>query len=387
MQASISKSLVITTGLAIFAMQFGAGNIVFALSVGQYAQDKNLFATLGLLLSGVVVPLLGLIAMTLYQGDYKSFFARIGKFPGLLLTILMLSLLGPVGAIPRCIALAYSTSSPYLPSIPLHVYSMICCICIYFLTFRRTQILDIIGYFLTPFKLGSLLFLIICGIYTAVSLPISPHDGLTIFFKGFTDGYQTMDLLGAFFICSVVLDCLRKNQYDADPKNSSTLVTATLKACCIGSALLALIYIGFSYTAAYHSRHLGDTSPEDLVSKISLTVLGAYGGLFVCFAVTMACLTTAIALSTVFAEFLHKDVSKGSISYPVSLLITLLITYFVSTMNFTGIMKMLTPILYLFYPALIMLCILNILHKLYQFQPVKIPMLIVFGASLCRYFI
>ena len=76
---SISKSSILTSGLAIFAMLFGAGNIVFALAVGQFAQDKTLFGTLGLVLSGVVVPLLGLIAMTLFDGNYKNFFERMEK--------------------------------------------------------------------------------------------------------------------------------------------------------------------------------------------------------------------------------------------------------------------------------------------------------------------
>ena len=72
--AKSNLSNTITTGLAMFSMLFGAGNIVFALAIGQYAQDKNLFAILGLLITAVGVPFLGLIAMTLFGGDYKKLF-------------------------------------------------------------------------------------------------------------------------------------------------------------------------------------------------------------------------------------------------------------------------------------------------------------------------
>jgi LIVCS family branched-chain amino acid:cation transporter len=67
MQALTQKSTTLTTGLAMFSMLFGAGNIVFALAVGQYAQDKNFFAIIGLLITAVGVPLLGLVAMTLFN--------------------------------------------------------------------------------------------------------------------------------------------------------------------------------------------------------------------------------------------------------------------------------------------------------------------------------
>jgi branched-chain amino acid:cation transporter, LIVCS family len=385
METTFSRSVIFTAGLAIFAMQFGAGNIVFALSAGHFAQDKTLFAILGLIITGVIVPLVGLVAMTLFNGDYKSFFSRVGKVPGFILTALMLSLLGPFGATPRCIALSYSTSKAYLPAISLPIFSLICCLFIFLFTVRRTKILDVIGRFLTPLKLGSLTFLIIWGIIQANTMPSVSLDGFTAFFKGFTDGYQTMDLLGAFFICSVVLDCLKRKASDDDKTLYKSLIKATLKASCIGSALLALIYVGFSYTAAYHSHGLDQVSPDELVSRISMSVLGAYGGIFVCFAVTIACLTTAIALSTIFAEFLHKDISRGKVSYPIALAITLAITFVVSTLDFTGIIKMLTPILHVCYPALIVLSILNIMHKLLNFQPVKIPVLITFCVSLLGY--
>lgn len=386
MQSSFSKFLVVlTAGLAIFAMQFGAGNIVFALSIGNYAQDKTLIATLGLIMSGVLVPLIGLVAMTLFDGDYKTFFSRVGKTPGFLLTVLMLCLLGPFGAIPRCLTLSYATSKAYFPFISLPLFTMSCCIFIFLLTVKRTQIFDIIGYYLTPVKLGSLLFLVFAGFLYATTLPVASHDHLTVFFKGFKDGYQTMDLLGAFFICSIVLEGIRKNTPAMTPGPSRALTSSTIKASFIGYALLAIIYLGFSYTAAFHSESLQGSSPQDLVGNVATVVLGTYGGVFICFAVTIACLTTAITLSTVFAEFFHKEISQEKISYPWSLVITLVITFVISTLDFTGIVKMLTPVLQLFYPALIVLCIVNILHKVTQFQPVKVPVAIALVVSALGY--
>jgi len=386
MQALTQKSTTLTTGLAMFSMLFGAGNIVFALAVGQYAQDKNFFAIIGLLITAVGVPLLGLVAMTLFNGDYKTFFERIGKVPGFILATIILGLIGPFGAIPRCIALSYSTSKMYLPEISLPVFSIFACLFIFLCTFRRTSILDIMGYILTPLKLGSLSFIIIKGFLSSPEVPVASHGELAVFLKGLKDGYQTMDLLATFFFCSIVLDCLRKNIDVSNPSNYRQLIGVTLKACCVGAGLLAIIYVGFSYVAAAYSGTLGNVSPEDLISSIAVQVLGHHAGLVVSFTVTLACLTTAVALTTVFAEFIHKDLTQNKLSYSLSLVVSLLITYGVSTLNFTGIITLLAPILQLCYPALITLCLVNILNKLYQFQPVKTPVLVVFAGSLLAYF-
>lgn len=64
----------IATGFAIFSMFFGAGNVVFPLALGQFAKDKHPYAAFGLVLTAVIVPFIGLIAMALFNGNYKHFF-------------------------------------------------------------------------------------------------------------------------------------------------------------------------------------------------------------------------------------------------------------------------------------------------------------------------
>src|SRR3984957_3942591 len=99
--AQATKSATIATGLAMFSMFFGAGNVVFPLALGKIAQDQNVFAILGMLITAVGVPFLGLVAMTLFNGNYIHFFERLGKVPGFLVVTAMLGLIGPFGAIPR----------------------------------------------------------------------------------------------------------------------------------------------------------------------------------------------------------------------------------------------------------------------------------------------
>jgi LIVCS family branched-chain amino acid:cation transporter len=373
----------------MFSMFFGAGNVVFPLALGVYAQDKNLFAILGLLISAVGVPFTGLIAMTLFNGDYKKFFNRIGTVPGFFVAAAIMGLIGPFGAIPRCITLSYSTIKLYLPDmlLSLPTFSIIACLIIFAFTIKRNSIIDILGYVLTPLLLGSLAIIIVKGLFFSPEAPHVDYSHPEVFLLGLFEGYQTMDLLGAFFFSSVVLTCLEKGETSkGEHKNYKRLIFLTLKASCIGAFLLSLTYVGFSYIAAFNSESLANVAKDELAGKIALLVLGPHAGLVAGIAVALACLTTAIALASVFAEFIHKDITLGRVNYGTSLVITLVISFFVSTLNFTGIAHILAPILQICYPALIVLSVVNIMYKLYHFMPVKIPVYTVFAISVLVYF-
>jgi len=381
------KSVIIATGLAMFSMFFGAGNVVFPLALGQIAQDQNFYAILGMLITAVGVPFVGLMAMMLFDGDYDAFFARIGKLPGFLVVLFIMGLIGPFGAIPRCIALSYSTAKIFLPDVfSLPVFSIISCMVIWLFTIKRNSIIDTLGYVLTPLLIGSLAIIIVKGVFTAPSAPETDHGVLMIFLKGLRDGYQTMDLLGAFFFSSVIIECLRDGM---DYKNVShhRLMKTIFKSVMIGAFLLSITYIGFSYVAAFHSETLEGIPSDELISLVAIHILGPNAAIVACLAVVLACLTTAIALTAVFAEFIHKDIAFDKINYNSSLILTLIAAFLVSTLDFKGIVGLLAPILQICYPALLVLSLLNIFYKLYDFKPVKAPVLITLILSIGAYFI
>ena len=138
---STSSSKVLSTGLAMFSMFFGAGNVVFPLVVGQAAGDQTVFAMLGLLITAVGVPFLGLLAILLFQGNYQKFFARAGKVPGFVLAAAIMLLIGPFGGLPRCIALSYSTINVSWPVISFGAFSFLSCAVIFLCTCRKNRCL------------------------------------------------------------------------------------------------------------------------------------------------------------------------------------------------------------------------------------------------------
>lgn len=380
------KSNTISTGLAMFSMFFGAGNVVFPLILGVLTKEHSFFAVLGFILTAVAVPFTGLIAMILFEGNYKVFLGRLGKIPSFFLALFIMCLIGPFGGIPRCIALSYSTITMFTPSISLEVFSIISCIIIFLFTFKENSVLDILGYFLTPFLLISLGIITLVGLFSYSSTHISGTERGFSFVLGLKEGYHTMDLLAAFFFSSIVINCLQKEWNPQNKNDCKNIVIIALKASAIGAFLLAIIYIGFSYIAALHSDELQGITTDLILAELSLHLLGPYGGIVASLAVALACLTTAIALASAFSRFLEIDIFQDKVNYTFCLLITLFISFLISTLNFNGIVTFLSPILSLCYPSLITLSVLNLAYKLFDFKPVKTPVFIAFILTLFFHF-
>jgi LIVCS family branched-chain amino acid:cation transporter len=339
----ILKSEAIAIGLAMFSMFFGAGNIIFPLAVGQYAGDKNLFAMFGLILTAAIIPVAGVIAMILFKGNYRDFFGRLGAIPGFLLALITISLLGPLGSTPRCIALSYTTlKSTFLDISPI-LFSAISCAIIFLCTVRKRHILTLLGWVLTPLLLASLFIIIIIGLITVTEAPISEYSNLKMFLHGLCEGYNTMDLLAAFFFSSTIINILRtqfnEGRGNQEGKSENTYLKTAYQASIVAASLLAIVYIGFSYIASFHGSDLGITGKDELLAAITMKLAGPYAGILVCIAIALACLTTAIALISAFTDFMQREVVKEKLSYELTLIGSLLATFFVSTFEFNGMLS------------------------------------------------
>jgi branched-chain amino acid:cation transporter, LIVCS family len=376
------KSETITIGLAMFSMFFGAGNIIFPLSVGQHTADKNFYAMLGLIITAVIVPIAGVISIILFDGNYRTFFNRLGKIPGFIISLIIISLLGPFGSTPRCIALSYSTLTASFLNLSPMLYSALVCGIIFLFTVRKNYLLTLLGWVLTPLLLSALITIIFMGFTVSKELQIINETNTYAFLHGLKEGYNTMDLLAAFFFSSTIFNIL-KNKLKNEEKNH---VNIACRASIVGVFLLALIYIGFSYLAAFHGHNLTITGKDKLLAAITMKLAGTSAGSLVCITVSLACLTTAIALISAFTDFIHKEVFKEKINYRKILIWSLILTFLISTFNFQGISSFLEPILQICYPGLIALTIFNIAYCLINFKPVKLPVCLIFIISMYFYF-
>lgn len=374
------RSTTITTGLALFAMFFGAGNLVFPILIGRSVGANTWYAILGLGITAVLVPLLGLVAMMLFGGDYRRFFGRLGSVPGFVLFLLLQLILGPFGVIPRLITLMHASSKAYLFDIPLPFFSVLAGSVIFICSFRRHYLVQLVGTFLTPVKLLSLGALVALGLWGAGSSnpsPVSPSESFSL---GFLGGYNTMDLIAAFVFATLVLPHFeRESAQELPSQQKRTVLKKMLLSSIIAASLLLLTYTGLAWVASYHAWTFDPSfPPEEMLGAIAHKILGPVGGCIAMIAVTMACLTTAITLSATFAEYLQKDICKGKITPNWALVLTLLSTALFANLHFSGILILLGPVLQVVYPGLILLSGLNILHTLYGVRMVKTPVFAVF---------
>lgn len=352
--------LLFSTGFALFSMFFGSGNLVFPITVGYESQGHYLLAGLGILLTGVLVPFLGVFGMMLHQGELSQFFKVFGKRGLFLFSFLSLALMGPFGVLARCLTVAHGATLLIFPSASLPITSFFLCVIIFLLVINKNKIISLLGNVLTPFLLVSIAAIVYFGFSESSLNTPTPENSnsLAAFKNGFFQGYQTMDLLAAFFFSQFVI----KHMFKTAPTHlgKKSVLQLFFKASLIGAGLLSAVYFGLVILGWIYSPLLHGRPPEEMLGIIAMQSLGPMAAPCVCLAIIFACLTTAIVLTALFADFIRKEVSKGRLGDNASTLITLLIGFLVSTLEFSGIAKFLGPLLETIYPALIALTLVNI---------------------------
>ena len=242
---SNKSSGVIAAGLALFSMFFGAGDLLWPLILGGASGDRNFFAMLGLLITGVSLPLLGLISMMLFEGDYRAFFGRIGKIPAIVLIFIVQAILGPLGSIPRLITLSYATLKIYLPeNLTLVGFSLIACLIVLAFTVRPQKVISILGLILTPFLLLTLGAILILGFISHPdALPIDMLN-FDAFKNGLKVGYNTLDLIASFIFAPLVMSHFIVQNPKEDPQTArKTMFKKMIKASFLAAGLLSTMYI------------------------------------------------------------------------------------------------------------------------------------------------
>lgn len=351
-----------STGFALFSMFFGSGNLVFPIAVGLQSGGDTALAALGILLTGVLVPFLGVWGMMLYQGKLSQFFSFLGPKGLFCFSLLVLSLMGPFGVLARCLTVAHGALLLLIPGLPLPMTSLGLSVLIYLLAVNKNRIVTLLGAYLTPLLLLSLAAIAGIGLVYGAAEPVQTLAHGNPFLNGLLQGYQTCDLLAAFFFSQFVINDLRR-------KNVTNLTQHFYQSAWIGAALLSTVYVALVLLGWRYASLLAHVPPQEMLGTIALVALGPIAAPCVCVAILFACLTTAIVLASLYADFIHTEVSREKINPRLSMGITLGIAFVVSTFDFNGIARFLGPVLETLYPVLIALTLFNILRFLINHGP------------------
>lgn len=362
----------------MFSMFFGSGNLVFPLIIGIESESYWILGFLGLFITGIIIPFLGLFVIKLHNGSYDLFFMEGGKIIGIFLPFIALSLLGPFGVVPRCINVAYGGIQYVYPNIQLKEFSLFFCMSCFAICIKDRWMVSIIGKYITPVLLLCLIILIITSIDGNINIQTN-KTAKNSFLTGFFQGYQTMDLIASFFFSSVIFNQIKIQMGDGNEKK---LLLNAIGASLIGISLLSLVYLGFVFMGATYKNVLQGVSPQLILPTISFYLLGKKSAFIVSMIVIFSCLTTAVALTNIFARYIASFFNLSEKYFPLVLLYTILISFAVSLFDFQGISNFLAPVLLVIYPGLIMLTISAILTK--KFKKTKI---VLFYSTILAFFL
>lgn len=352
----INKDVIIL-GFALFAMFFGAGNLIFPPFLGVISGSNWLIGFGGFILSDVGLALLAIIAAAKCNGEVDKVLSRSGKKLGIMLGSAIMICLGPLLAIPRTAATTFEMGiSPLFDGFSPVLFSIIFFAMTFILTIKPSKVVDVIGQFLTPALLIALGVLIVMGIISPLGEMNTNIISENLFAEGVKQGYQTMDALGAVALSTVIISSLSNKGY----KNENQKIKLTLKAGIVAAIGLILVYGGLTYLGATVSTMYGqDVVQTTLIVEITESLLGKPGKVILAIIVMLACLTTAIGLTSATAQFFEKT-TNGKLKYELIVTIVCIFSAIVSNFGVNTIIKFSAPILDIIYPATIILVIMTL---------------------------
>ncbi|MEC0183661.1 branched-chain amino acid transport system II carrier protein [Paenibacillus peoriae] len=372
MSKSVSLSFIIVIGSMLFALFFGAGNLIFPPMLGQMAGKNVWIANAGFLVTGVGLPLLGVTAFV-YSGksNLQSLASRVHPVFGIVFTTILYLAIGPFFAIPRTGSVSFEIGvKPFFSngadSVALVVFTILFFTVSCLLSLNPTKIIDVIGKFLTPIKLTFIGLLVIVALIHPIGKFQEPVEGYTshVFFKGFQEGYLTLDALVAFIFGIIIVNAIKER--GVTTKKELMIICA--KAITIAVILLAFIYTSLSYMGASSVEKLGVLgNGAEVLAKVSSYYFGSYGSILLGLMITVACLTTSVGLITSCSSFFHglfPNLSYKRVAVMLSVFSTL-----VANIGLTQLIKVSTPVLMTIYPIAISLIFLTFLHPVFKGRP------------------
>lgn len=361
-------------GSLLFGLFFGAGNLIFPVQMGQLAGANTLPATIGFLMTGVGLPVLGVIASALSRSESLYEMAKpVNKRYSIFFTCALYLTIGPLFAIPRTATVAFEVGltdfmSDQSLQIGLFLFSLIFFVITLYFSLRPGRILDWVGKYLTPTFLALLSVLIIATLTNPMG-EVSQFEAQGKYvtgslFTGILDGYHTMDALASLAFAIVIISTIEKLGVH-DPKRKAIETLKSGVVCLIG---MGVIYASLAYMGATSLGSVGRGANGGIIlSMVSAHYFGFVGQILLAVIVFVACLKTAIGLITSCAQ-MFSEMFPRSISYNKYAIVFTLGSFVVANFGLNTIIQLSVPVLMFLYPLAITLIILSLLSPLIHQQ-------------------
>ncbi len=357
----------LAVGFMLLALFLGAGNIIFPPLLGQLSGSEIIPSMIGFLITGVGLPLIGIIAVAKNGGDLQIVANRIHPTFSVIFTSVIYLSIGPLFAIPRTGAVTYEIGiAPFLSEatngswIPLFITSLLFFAIVLYLSLNPSKLIDTIGKILMPALLIVITLLAVKSVLTPMG-EIGEPQGVYVtkaFSESFIQGYLTMDVLASLVFGIVIVQALQgKGIVDRAKQVKITIFSGIIAA--IG---LSFVYISLGYIGATSVDSVGLLSDGgSIIAKSAQALYGSLGNIILSITIILACLTTAVGLVTANASYFNK--LFPSLSYKLLAVIFTIFSFVISNFGLAKLISITLPVLLFIYPIAIVLMLLVLFDK------------------------
>jgi LIVCS family branched-chain amino acid:cation transporter len=358
----------LAVSLAVFSLHFGAACMLWPTTWGRDSGTDFALAFAGFVLSGIILPWLGYLAVSKGGGSLHTLTRRVGPVFCIIYGGITVLSLGPLFAVPRMssasweafshLAALHPASTHWL--IPLAFTVAFYLISLWFFHNEKNAIRKL-SFLLVPL----LLLLEIITIGTAVFFPLGEavprnYEQNPVGY-GFINGYQTMDLICALMFSGIIIHDLKNRVRNGGRKTNHYLLITSL----LGFLVMATVQFGEMYRGSTISGLFPDVDYARLSASIIDAQLGFHGGFIFNLCLILASLTTATGLLSGAASF-FSEASGGRLPYKKTALLSFFLALLVSCAGFDFIIAWATPLLQFIYPPCVALVLCYVFLNKYS---------------------
>lgn len=370
MKKKLNFNQTLLVGSLLFGLYFGAGNLIFPIELGQNSGYNLYKVVLGFIISGVGLPLLGVVASAISKNDSLFEMGKTvgNKFAYFFTTALYLTI-GPFFAIPRTSTVAFevgiaSNISEEKTRLFLFIFSLIFFLIVLAFALKPGKIMDNIGKILTPTFLVLLSILVLFSIFKPMG-DLGQNEPIKIYqnnplFKGILDGYNTMDALASLAFAIIIISSIR----NLGVTDSNQVAKETLKSGLICLIAMSTVYVSLAFMSSSSANimDLGNNGGR-ILSHISFYYLGNFGKILLAAIVIIACLKTAIGLIIACSQ-IFMEMYPNSLSYKTYAIIFTFISFLIANLGLQKIISLSIPVLMYLYPLAIVLIFLSLAYPI-----------------------
>ncbi|MBL1125751.1 branched-chain amino acid transport system II carrier protein [Streptococcus suis] len=361
------------TGLLLFGMFFGAGNLIFPPALGVLSGENFWPAILGFVVSGVGIAVIALIVGTLNPKGYVHEISR--KISPAFATIYLVALylaIGPFFAIPRTATTSFEIGiAPLLGDANLGLwlfgFTALYFVAAYLIALNPSQILNSIGRILTPVFAILIVILVVLGIVKYGSTnPLPAADAYSAgraFGTGFIEGYNTLDALASIAFSVVAVNTLKQLGFSSKKEYVSTIWSVGFVVALAFSAL----YVGLAFLGNHFPVPADVLASKEIhkgvyvLSQATQAIFGPSAQIFLAAMVIVTCFTTTVGLIVSSGEFFAERFSR--FNYKVYATLFTLIGFGIANLGLSKIIVFSIPVLLILYPITICIILITIVNK------------------------